>query len=586
MNTYPLQQSDAISDEPIVLDPQDPEFTLDADQGPSSDPASPSASLVRPEVDNPAVARPLPPLSVQGRPRGAGHGHERSDDAGGSRRDLEALAQDAAQVHPVGEAAGLQPGGIAHLPVAASGCRAAARPDVAGDAAGDQRVHRPADGPRRVNRHTSMPPRVQRTPHGEVSLRSRWYRGHYLLVAYGATAAVRWLFPSCQNFEVIGSNARHTFEPSPQPITVERELRRTCACWQQRWDERLGEQDDDATGQGQPAVAIQSLGQLFDHLHAERAQTLAQITSDRDRYKLRLFREELGDGLPLRSISVSLLASALARIGNRVSPRTANAAFAVVKTYLTWAGHHGLLRDQSHLNVRRLRCPPRSSVCRDWWTSEEVHLAIRCSQEDHHQPTSTLLVACGCYLGLRPEELIMLRWQDLDLDAVDPVTRQPQPVCHVTAHDGWMPKDGEERHIPVRSSLLAILRPHRKHSGYLLNPEPGRKGRPRGGGKGLDYRYYPSKLWARLMKRVVAAGGRAITLYGMRHSFASNLLIANASDVKVARWLGHSDTRMLHRHYGHLLSYDDDINSEEKCAEARAEGELDSTERDWDRRTA
>jgi site-specific recombinase XerD len=39
-------------------------------------------------------------------------------------------------------------------------------------------------------------------------------------------------------------------------------------------------------------------------------------------------------------------------------------------------------------------------------------------------------------------------------------------------------------------------------------------------------------------RRVVAAGGKAITMYGMRHSFASNYLIAGISDVKVSRWLG------------------------------------------------
>ena len=56
-------------------------------------------------------------------------------------------------------------------------------------------------------------------------------------------------------------------------------------------------------------------------------------------------------------------------------------------------------------------------------------------------------------------------------------------------------------------------------------------------------------------------GGRRITMYGMRHTFCSNLLIAGVSDVKVARWLGHADTRMIHKHYGHLLSYDGDINA-------------------------
>ena len=42
-----------------------------------------------------------------------------------------------------------------------------------------------------------------------------------------------------------------------------------------------------------------------------------------------------------------------------------------------------------------------------------------------------------------------------------------------------------------------------------------------------------------------------ITAYGMRHGFASNFLIASISDAKVARWLGHADTRIVHLHYGH-----------------------------------
>ena len=62
------------------------------------------------------------------------------------------------------------------------------------------------------------------------------------------------------------------------------------------------------------------------------------------------------------------------------------------------------------------------------------------------------------------------------------------------------------------------------------------------------------------MKKVAEQGGMVISPGGMRHSFASNLLIAGESDVKVARWMGHACTTMIHRHYGHLLSYDDGIN--------------------------
>ena len=69
-----------------------------------------------------------------------------------------------------------------------------------------------------------------------------------------------------------------------------------------------------------------------------------------------------------------------------------------------------------------------------------------------------------------------------------------------------------------------------------------------------------SNFWRKIIARVEAAGGKRITAYAMRHTFPSNLLMAGVSDVKVARWLGHSDTRMVHRHYGHLLAFDDDIN--------------------------
>lgn len=84
-------------------------------------------------------------------------------------------------------------------------------------------------------------------------------------------------------------------------------------------------------------------------------------------------------------------------------------------------------------------------------------------------------------------------------------------------------------------------------------------GRKRGGSRRV-YRYDPRAVWRRVVERVLAAGGRRITPCGMRHTFASNLLIAGVSDTKVGRWLGHADTRMVHRHYGHLLAFDDDIN--------------------------
>jgi integrase len=374
------------------------------------------------------------------------------------------------------------------------------------------------------------------------------------------------MFPAASSFEIIGEKARHTFQPAPKPVTVERELRRVCGQWQANWDERFSDESSGGEQVEPKRPVITTIGDLFDQRWEARKLEVSQITTDRDRYKLKLFRRELGEAQPLSSLTQEHLQGALLRIAKNVSAKTANAAFRTVKTYLTWAANAGLLRDHSHKNVHYAKVPPTARHQRPWWTWKEVELAIRCAEQDPHQPTATLLVACGCYLGLRPEEIIMLRWQDFSLDAVD-LDGRPIPVCHITPHDGWTPKDNELRDIPIRRELHSILLKYRRASGFLLNPMVGPNtgralpGRPRGGGHGLDYRFDPKKVWARIISRVEAAGGRRITMYSMRHTFASNQLMEGKSDSKVAHWLGHSDTRMVHRHYGHFLSYDDDINA-------------------------
>lgn len=412
-----------------------------------------------------------------------------------------------------------------------------------------------------VTRHTTMPQRSQATPHGTVMLSSRWMRDHYLLVASGPREALIWMFPSMTaQPELNGASFRHVFTPAPHRITVERDLRRACAAWQAQWTQRFQDEPPGSVPTSSATHTIRSVGDLFDHLYEKRKTTIARSTTDRDRYRLGLWRTELGNETALTQLTCDHIQAALTRISKRTSPSTANTSLGVLKTYLTWGANMGLLRDFSHRTVRRLKEPPALRHQRAWWTSDEVELALRYACEDPHQPTATLLVACGCYLGQRVEEIIMQRWQDMDLDSVDPRTGEPKPVCHVTPNNGWQPKDGEARDIPICAPLLVILKRHRRSEGFLLEAEPHRPGRRRDG-KGWVYRYDPKKVWARIMRQLVAAGGKAITMGAMRHCFASNLLIAGVSDVKVSRWLGHADTRMVHRHYGHLLSYDDDINA-------------------------
>jgi len=283
---------------------------------------------------------------------------------------------------------------------------------------------------------------------------------------------------------------------------------------------------------------------------------------------------------------VILLVSARDEMAKTRAPVTVNSTLGVLRAVLKWGEERGRPVNPTYSRVSNLKVV-RNRINEDWWSNREVNIALACARELDQEvrecarrnaslnparsrrtgldrkglmnfATAELLVALGCLLGLRVEEIIMLRWQDIDFDAVDPSTGQPGPVAHVRDQEHWHPKDWEVRSVPVSDDLLEILRRYRRKDGYILVPS---KRVPTRGGTKRVYRYDPTSLWKRLLKRVEAAGARRISMRNLRHTFASNHIMAGTTDVQVARWLGHADTKMVHQHYGHLRAYHPAINN-------------------------
>jgi integrase len=413
-----------------------------------------------------------------------------------------------------------------------------------------------------------MPPRTQKTPHGDVSLTSKWDRDHYLLQASGSLEALKWMFPKVERVEHHTACFRHAFKPAPTPITIERELRRVCAKWQEQWDLRLQDHQDRTTGGIEQAVAgpvARTMSQLIDAYLAARVGELAPRTMERNRHYLNRWIDALGGDLDIHLMDNPRLIAGRQMLTSRLSPGTINVTFAVLRTCVRWSIDRGLLYQDPTRGIKPLRDAdgPKEKL---WWTSAEVGQALHCARQVDRDlagkagnvgNTAELLVALGCLLGLRYEEIVMLRWEDVDLEGVNATTWQAEPVCRVRPHSGWSPKDGEARAIPIQTDLAALLRRYLKASGYILEPK---SAKPRHGGQKHTYRYDPQRIWNRIIKKVEEAGGKRISPHGMRHSFASNLLMAGVSDVLVSRWLGHANTAMVHKHYGHLLAYHGDIN--------------------------
>src|SRR5262249_32610079 len=103
-------------------------------------------------------------------------------------------------------------------------------------------------------------------------------------------------------------------------------------------------------------------------------------------------------------------------------------------------------------------------------------------------------------------------------------------------------KSGKPRHVILTPEGAAFFRTHCAGRTGLMFPR--HDGQPWG-----------KSEQARPMRTACArAGIPPISFHGLRHTWASLAVMAGMPLVVVARNLGHADSRMTERHYGHLAS--------------------------------
>jgi integrase len=130
-----------------------------------------------------------------------------------------------------------------------------------------------------------------------------------------------------------------------------------------------------------------------------------------------------------------------------------------------------------------------------------------------------------------------------------------QEVCpgllHVAEHKNFVPKDGNNRTIPLTDRFSNFLKAYlagRAHGQYVLAPQKTVKEKSK-------YRYDVGK---RVRSHFVRCKVNS-SFHDMRRSFGSNLASAGVSIYKIATWLG-DRIEVVQRSYGHLAAQDDEIN--------------------------
>ncbi|MCX5748435.1 MAG: tyrosine-type recombinase/integrase [Proteobacteria bacterium] len=221
-----------------------------------------------------------------------------------------------------------------------------------------------------------------------------------------------------------------------------------------------------------------------------------------------------------------------------LTPSTVNTVLGTLSSAFTFFVEQEWIDKNPAHRVRKLKTKTKVFP---WLESPEVitRLLGECT------PNIRNLVAVLVGTGMRLDEALHLRWDDVDLD-------------HriITVHRGkkGTTKSGRMRRVPIFNSVLVVLREMRLARGNNTLLWPGANvGRPL------------SQPAVRVPFKVAAEHAelpKALRLHDLRHSFASLFLIDGGDIFKLSKILGHGSVMITERTYAHLkpTAYEEDYD--------------------------
>lgn len=311
----------------------------------------------------------------------------------------------------------------------------------------------------------------------------------------------------------------------------------------------------EAQGGGTVDPSRITLAQLLDRFERDWVALHATAASaQRYAVSLRYARRHLGERRlqSLRPADLAALYANLMRSG--LAPRTVRHAHAVLHRALKQAKTWGLLRDNPAEMAELPSVPDHELAILQPDRAREMLDTLR------GQPLYAL-ASLALASGMRRNEMLALRWQDIDLDAghLTVETALEQTTAHGVRVKG--PKTRRSRRtISLPAHVIAELRAHwRVQQEQRLALGVGKAPADSCVLATIDGKPQTpnviSGLWARAMD---AIGMPEITLHSLRHTHASMLIAAGMDILTISRRLGHASPMITLNTYGHLIHGADD----------------------------
>jgi integrase len=176
--------------------------------------------------------------------------------------------------------------------------------------------------------------------------------------------------------------------------------------------------------------------------------------------------------------------------------------------------------------IKKLKVPPQKY---DYLSVEESELLLRSTQGMWHE-----IVLVALKTGLRLGELRGLKWEDIDWEKRELTVRRSVYLDkHIVP-----PKSNRMRIVPLSDDVYSVLSQNRRKRGFIFSIKP-------------NMHLKNTCCRKRLYKMCDAAGLRRIGWHVLRHTFASQLVMAGAHLKAVQELLGHTDIQTTMR-YAHM----------------------------------
>src|SRR5438067_9426361 len=253
----------------------------------------------------------------------------------------------------------------------------------------------------------------------------------------------------------------------------------------------------------------------FAQMYLEREGALLKsIRTDRNR--VLAWAREFGNR-PLGQITRTEIEAWRREKMARCRPATINRDLSRLRRMFSLAVEWELLEESPMAGIRFLR---ENNARTRYLSLEECQRLIASCIAPHIRA----LVAIALHSGMRLGEILNLCWHDLDFESGFILVRDS--------------KNGEARHVPMDTSLSALLRayPHRLGTDLVFSSSRG--------GRIVDVR-------TRFLNACKRAGLTDLHFHDLRHTFASQFVMAGGDLYILKEILGHKSITMTQR-YAHL----------------------------------